>query len=510
MTTRARTILTNTGFNLVGMVLTSLIALVVTPILIKNLGSEMFGVWALCGVVIVLSQMLDFGLGRALVRQVAQGRALGRWSHIAAHLNSAIWPLLGLALALTLAGLGLAPWLARLLGIPEPLLAVSVTTLRILTLSFIPTVCTMLMGASLEGAQRMAYTSAGVTVNRLVFALGALLAVWQVRGLVGIAQAHLLGALLQMAVLFLAAIRVTPGLRVSPRLVKSDCLAADWRFGRYVFASSVVALCFTATNKIALARWSGLASVAFYELAALVAGQIFLLALALAQAVYPAFAAAYVEAGMDGVRRLYLGSLRLAVLVIVPLAGAVIALAAPFVTAWFGRYLAEPVAALQALSGAWAVVSLAASASMALQAMARPGLAWLLTLYNMALNFILVLVLAPRWGYWGLIAANVIAISSSGFLTLAVFGRVSDVDRRAFAVALSPGVVIWAMLLAVGLAWVGERIAQPDLLHLLLLGGVYTLIYGVGLIVLGLLRPEESAWLRRWLRPSSLFQGMAP
>ncbi len=510
MTTRARTILTNMGFNLVGMILTSLIALVVTPALIKGLGSEMFGVWALCGVVILLSQMLDFGLGRALVRQIAQGRALGRWSHIAAHLNSAIWPLLGLGLALTLVGIGLAPWLARLLGIPEPLLAVSATALRILALSFVPTVCATLLGASLEGAQQMAYTSAGVTVNRLVFAVGALLAVWQDKGLVGVARAQLLAAFLQMAVLFLAAIRVTPGLRVSPRLVQSDCLAADWRFGRYVFASSVVALCFTATNKIVLARWSGLTSVAFYELAALVAGQIFLLALALAQAVYPAFAAAYVEAGMIGVRRLYLGSLRLAVLVIVPLAGVVIALAAPFVTAWFGRRLAEPVMALQVLGFAWAVVSLAASASVALQAMARPGLAWLLTLYNMVFNLLLALALAPRWGYWGLIVANAIAISSSGFLTLTAFGRVGDVDRRTFVAALSPGVMIWAMLLAVGLAWVGGRIVQPDLLHLLILGGVYTLIYGAGLFALGLLRPEEGAWLRRWLRPSSIFQGMAP
>ena len=49
---RSRTILTNTGFNMMAMAANTLIALVLVPVLILNLGETMFGVWALTGIAI--------------------------------------------------------------------------------------------------------------------------------------------------------------------------------------------------------------------------------------------------------------------------------------------------------------------------------------------------------------------------------------------------------------------------------------------------------------------------
>lgn len=510
MTTRARTILTNTGFNVVGMAVTSVIALALTPLLLRGLGSEMFGVWALFGVVVAVSQMLDFGLGRALVRRVAQGRSLGQWSTIAAHLNSDFWPLVGLVGLLAASVWLAAPWLAGWLGVPAELSAVGAGALRLMALSFLPILCTLIFTATLEGAQRMAYTSLATILNRLTFAAVALLAVGKGMGLLGVAVAFLAASLLQTLVVFVASRRVQPGLRTSPRLARQRLLAQDWRFGRFIFATSLIALAFTATNKIALARWSGLTSVAYYELAAVVAGQLFILALAITQALYPAFAAAHSEGGLEAVRHLFTRALRLTSLVVVPLGAAIIALAGPFISAWFGEPLAQPVMGLRWLTLAWTIVSLAASASVALQATGRPALAWLLAVYNMLVNLALVLLLVPRWGFSGIIAANSLAVSSSGVLTLWVFGRVSNLKSMAIVAALSPAVIAWILALALGLAWLGARLHQPTLYQLAVLGSLYGLCYAAGLMTLGLLRPEESAWLRQHLRLRSSLQGIAP
>lgn len=507
MSTRARIILANTGFNIAGMAVTSLIALVLTPLLLRGLGSEMFGVWALFGVVIALAQMLDFGLGRALVRRVAQGRSHGQWSLIAAHFNSDLWPLLALVGLLTaLVWLAAVP-LARLLGVPDDLIAVAAVVLRLMAFSFLPILCTLILTAALEGAQRMGYTSLATVLNRLTFAGVAVLAVSQGWDLAGVAAAHLSASLLQTLVLFLASRRVQPGLRASPRLARYRLLAQDWRFGRFIFATSLIALGYTATNKIVLARWSGMTSVAYYELAAVVAGQLFILALAVAQALYPAFSSTHAEGGLEAVRHLAARALRLSVLVIIPVGAAIIALAAPFIAAWFGRPLPQSIMALQWLTLAWLIVSLAASTSVGLQAIGRPALAWLLSVYTMVANLLLVLALVPRWGFSGLIAANCLAVSSSGVLSLVVFARASGLALRAVASALSPGVMAWIALLSLGLARLGAHLQHPTLFQLLVLGGLFVLCYAAGLMVM--LRPEESAWLRQHLRFRSSLPGMA-
>ncbi len=508
MTTRAHIILTNTGFNVVGMALTSLIALALTPLLLRGLGSELFGVWALFGVVVALSQMLDFGLGRALVRRVAQGRLHGQWSLLAAHLNSDLWPLLGLAGLLAALVWLASPQLARMLGVPADLVAYGAAALRLMALSFLPVLCTLILAATLEGAQRMAYTSLATVLNRITFAGLSLLAVSTGWGLLGVAAAHLAAALLQTLFLLLASRRVQPGLRTAPRLARRGLLAQDWRFGRFIFATSLVALVYTATNKIVLARWIGVSSVAYYELAAVVAGQIFILALAMAQAIYPAFAAAHSEGGLEAVRHLGTRSLRLSTLILAPVGAAIIALAEPFIAAWFGEPLSPSVMALQWLALAWTIVSLAASVSIALQAIGRPALSWLLAAYTMIVNLALVLLLVPRWGFAGIIAANTVAVSSSGLVTLAVFARVSGLSPRATLSALSPAVLAWIVVLALGLAWLGARLPQPTLLQLAGLGSLYALCYAAGLVVL--LRPEESAWLRQRLRFRSPLLGAAP
>ena len=318
-----------------------------------------------------------------------------------------------------------------------------------------------------------------------------------------------------MLLLLVAARRVAPALRYSPALYDRTWLRRDWTFARFIFATSLIALGYTATNKVLLARWTGVDRVAYYELAVVIATQIFTLALAVAQALYPAYSAAHAGGGMEAVRGLYIRALRLLALMVLPLAGLMIALADPFIRAWFNAPIPEAVSGLQYLAAAWAIAGMASAAAVGMQAIGRPGMAMSFSAYNLVVNFILALLLVPAWGYWGLIAANVAAVSSSAVLTLLFFGRVTGLSRRLWLTAFSPDLLLWTALLAVGLIWVAQRLVQPNLAELFVLGGAYALLYAAGAFVLELLRPDEQAWLRTrlraLLRQRSLTQGtMAP
>jgi len=494
-------ILSNTGFNILGIVASSLMALVVTPLLLSYLGGALFGVWALFGIVITASQMLDFGLNRALVRNIAHYRALGQRSSINQDFNSALWPLAAVLLVITIVGWGLAPEMATWLGVPPGLRGTAIPALRLLMLSLLPVGLGLLLGATLEGAQRMAYTSGAMTLNRLLFTIGVVMVVSWDWGLVGVSRVYLVAVWVQLLVLALAAMRVTPTLRLAPRLVQRMLFQQDLRFGLTVFATALVALVFTATNKIILARWVGLDGVATYEVASIIAIQLFTLAMAMSRALYPALVVAQTQHGLEALRCLFSRALHVLVLFTVPAGAMIIALAIPFVSAWLGATTLQPARGLQWLVGAWSIAALATAASVGLLAIGRPGWATAFSTYNAVLNLLLVLLCTPFWGFWGVIAANVIAVSSSAVLTLWLFARLIQMDRRSLMLALSPRIWVWAIVLAVGLAWFGTRLMPRNLIEIGIWAGAYLLVYGLGLLGLKLLWPEERAWLRQFFRP---------
>jgi len=503
-------ILSNTAFNILGIAANSVMALVVTPMLASYLGRELFGVWALFGIVLTASQMLDFGLSKALVRNIAHYRAKGRWSSLNQDFNSALWPLLAVLLIITFGGWPLAPRIATLVGVPPGLLDLATPVLRMLISGFLPVGLSLLLGATLEGAQRMAYTSGALTLNRLLFTITVGLVILGDWGLIGVAWAYLVAVWAQLLALALAAVRVTPTLRFTPRLTQRVLFQRDLRFGLALFATALIALAFTATNKIILARWVGLDGVATYELASIIALQLFTLAMALARALYPALVAAQTQFGLAELRRLFNRALRLLALGVIPVAALLIALAVPFMNAWLGEPSLESARSLQWLVGAWSLAAIATAASVGFLAVGKPGWATAFSAYNAALNLILALSFTPVWGFWGVIAANVVAVGSSALLTVWRFARLIHQDRRALTLALSPGVWAWAVALAAGLAWWGRRLTPLQPVGIALLAGVYILLYGIGLVGLRLLRPEESAWLRQCFRKSAHGRRQSP
>src|SRR5208283_2531536 len=101
------------AWNLVGESLPVLAAVVAIPMLVHRLGADRFGVLTLSWMIAGYFGLFDFGLGRALIKAMAQELSIGRLA-AAAELfwtSLAMMLVLGAAAGVTLAML--APWLTR-------------------------------------------------------------------------------------------------------------------------------------------------------------------------------------------------------------------------------------------------------------------------------------------------------------------------------------------------------------------------------------------------------------
>lgn len=489
-----RLVATNALFNALSLVVSSLAALLLTPFLLQHLGKHLFGVWALLGIVIALAQLLDLGLGRVLVRNVARHHAQGAWFEIWHDFRRMAGVLLAVWGGMAGVGWWLALPVARGLGVPSSELVQAVPALRLLFLSFVPVGLTLLLSALWEGLQQMAVSSGAQALARLLFALGAAWAVMQGRGVVGVAGAYVLSVSIQVLVLLLVAIWRLPAWGTMLRWGGVGIRKKELDFGANVLAVGVIALAFTALNKMALAHWLGLNALAYYELANVIAMQLFTLALASARALYPALATAQTMGGLSQARTLFRRWLRLQVMIITPAVIGVIVLAKPGTALWLGQNVSEPGLILPWLIAGWGVAAVASLASVGFLALGRPRWPTFFSALNLVLNGLLILLLTPVWGLWGVVVANFVAVSSSSLLTLGLFVRLLAEDVRKVGRTILP-LGFWAVGVGVVVGMWAHRVPPHTWLALGFCGGGYALLYGGGLVGLGLLQAEERAWL---------------
>src|SRR3989338_2321533 len=68
----SKKIVRNTIFNIIGRFWGILVILFLTPYIIRQIGIERYGIWAIVGVVTGYFGMLDFGIGTSFVKYIAE------------------------------------------------------------------------------------------------------------------------------------------------------------------------------------------------------------------------------------------------------------------------------------------------------------------------------------------------------------------------------------------------------------------------------------------------------
>jgi len=331
-----RRALRNSSWNTLDYLILPLLFLVATPFLIAKLGTEQFGIWMLVNALTGALGIMHFGLGDATIKYASAYRARSDWESVVRVIRSTqtIYGILGL-----ISGVSLwvaAPLLAQhafKIGPAHHLLAVS--AIRIggvgLGLRFLNSV----FAGALQGFERYDL-SARVNIVVKGLTIGAIVA--------AAAMGHGIRMVLWISVGFSAAGTLVfalvlrsliPHLSFWPMLHRKS-LREVFGFGFYTWLQAIAGTIFSQADVLLVGGLLGTAAVTYYSVCQRVAMQIHSTLAASCAFLFPMSSGALELGGIYPLRKLYMRSLNLIVVLSTVLGTPLFLFSGSILTFWLG------------------------------------------------------------------------------------------------------------------------------------------------------------------------------
>lgn len=331
-------LLSGTLWNAFGRGLPLLLALALTPVLVHQMGIERWGLFTLALALVGVFGVFDLGVGAALTRALAERIGAGQRDGAAELAGAAISALT--ALSVVIAGIAFAfvPALVeRLLNTPPALQAEAVAAFRLLCLAAPLVVVNAALWGTLAAHQRFREANLVTMPVAAMYYIGPalVLIVWQ--SLVGVILALLACRLANTVSYWWLARRDLPGLR--PALPRWASVGPLVRMGGWMSASGVLTQALLYADRFLVGAMLTLSAVAFYATPLDLVMRMWILPVAVAQALLPAMAATYATQAVATAGLLRRGAL-LAMAAVLPACLVLVAAGPEILRLWLGAEFA--------------------------------------------------------------------------------------------------------------------------------------------------------------------------
>jgi len=332
-------------WNLVGLAVPMLVALIAIPLLIDGMGKERFGLLAIIWMGVGYFSLFDLGLGRALTKLVAERLGNGQLSD----LGPLIWTALALLGAFGVFGaivilLAAGPLVQHLLNVGPQYQNEAVAAFRILALGLPIVVATAALVGLLEAHQHFAtITAIRIPLGVLTFA-GPLATLQFTPSLAWATTALLFSRMVALFAYFVAVSSVRPELR-APTLPRRNQARPLFLFGGWLTVTNIVGPLMTYLDRFFLGAVLNMTAVTYYVTPYEVLSRLQMLPQSIMGVIFPAMSTAF---GGDRVRlaKIYSQSARLLLLLMLPITSGFFLFAPEALELWLGndfRLAATPV-----------------------------------------------------------------------------------------------------------------------------------------------------------------------
>ena len=402
-----RRLVTNTLHAATGRLAAVVVWLVFSPAILRGLGPEGFGLWALFFAFTGNFGALDFGLVQGTLRHVAAARERGDHAEAGAFASLAVAGFASLAavwlgLVLLLQGPVLV-WLR----VPAPLLAEARFALVASAVVFAVTGVANVMISVAQGYGRFDLANVVTLALTAQHAIGIPIVLskgWGLRGLViNVGLGWGLGALLGLVTLG----RAAPGFRWQPLRAVRPLLREAFAFGWPLQFTNVVSVANLHLDKFLLSRFVALAAVTPYEFGMRVASTAMAFPQLLLLAVMPAAAGLHTTEQHGRLRELYERGNRWVLTATAFVLAALLAGGDRLFAVWLGPGHTDAALVLRGLVVALGTAMLAGMASSLARGMARTDLEAWFHAASLSVHLGLSLWLVPRLGLGGALIAIV-------------------------------------------------------------------------------------------------------
>lgn len=406
----------NSIFNIIRTFLTVPIVLLLTPYIIKHLGKQEFGIWALVGVISSYAQLSDFGITESLVKFMAEYQARNDAERINKLINTAFTVYLLLSVTCCFLFLLVLPYVVeKVMNIPQPLQSKALHVFTIAIVLFSINMIMGVFGSLIIGFQRMGYSNLISLCSTVLTAVGTVFFLYNGYGLAGLIYNNFIVTMFVVLANVLAARHLFPQMRINPfAWFSKEILAKIFDFSWKVQITNITQLMIFQIDRVLLSHYLGLESVSYYEVANRIATQARSFVASIFSPMIPAASALHATEENDKVAGLYRRSFKYMTIAAVPFSILVIVLAHPFIRVWMGPHFETSAITLQLLMGAYMMNLMTGPGSFILSGINKPHVSMRSSVLAGITNLILCLLFVRWIGYYGIILGILISIVTSG------------------------------------------------------------------------------------------------
>jgi len=331
-------------WTLAGQVLPMFASLLTTPIVIRLLGSEGYGVLLLVGLIPNYFVFADFGMGMASTKFASEKYAKGDFEAEARAVRSAAFIAL---ICSSLFALPIAVFAERIIGqfnVPENLQWQAVWGLRMACITFVVVILSNVVNTPQLSRLRMDLNAAINAATKVCISVGTVIVLYSGGGIIGAAAWNLVVATCGfMAHLFVSGRLLRPFLDIS---IDRGLITPMLRFGFGLSISGIAGIFLVNLEKLLVTKFISVQSLAYYSIAFTFANMATVFSWSMVQSLIPAFSQLLTPDRREQFNALFSRAIKMSIIWLLPTLMMLFVVARPFFTVWagpdFGRESPEP------------------------------------------------------------------------------------------------------------------------------------------------------------------------
>jgi len=288
----SKTVAVSTLWNLAGRAGPMLVALATTPVLIHELGPTRWGIFAIALALVGAFGVLDFGIGRALTRALAEHIGAGTGAEAATLVKSGLILLSCVGLVMGLAAAGLAYWWASYVVDVTPALRHEILVALLVLCMAVPLV---VLNAALWGViaahQRFRSANLNVIPITVMYYIGPILILQVYDNLEGVMAALLLCRVAMTFAFWRICVHAMPSLRAAG--IDLRLLRPLLRIGGWMTVSNILFPVLGYIDRFVVAAVVSPAATGYYATPSDLVTRLSIISNAMMSSAYPAMAATF-------------------------------------------------------------------------------------------------------------------------------------------------------------------------------------------------------------------------
>ncbi len=330
----------NTIFNFLGFGIPLLFALLIIPLLLRELGEEKFGILTLVWGVIGYFSFFDFGIGKALTKIVAEKIGLEQMNDVPGTFWTSFFMMLILSSVGAIILLLIGPnHVTNVLKISKELHSETIITFYLLFVSIPVITTTAGMRGLLEAYQKFGTISMIRTFLGVFSFLGPLICLFFSDSLIWIVLSLVFIRIIVWIVYLFQCLNTNSKLKTNVR-IEQQFLKPVLKLGGWITISNLVVPILIYLDRFLIGAIVSAVAIAYYTTPYEIVSKLLLIPGAITGVLFPAFSASYVP-DPDFTKKISIKAIKYIVMILYPIVLVIMLFSSEALTLWLGYSFAE-------------------------------------------------------------------------------------------------------------------------------------------------------------------------